>query len=120
MYIQIRVADAMICVKSFQPATMRASTGLSLRLNRNCRAEIGKNMSHFHVIGSRGGTVSISANMVMYVVTCRSISRTLIAMGSVIRGKLKALTNARLPEIALEPATTVLTVNLYINTPISR
>src|SRR5699024_1032975 len=99
---------------------MRAKMRLSPRLKRNCSATIGMNMSHFQVMGSSGGTIKMSANIVMYVVVWRIISRTLIAIGSVMRGKLNAVTNVWFPEIALDPATIVDAVNRYMNTPIMR
>src|SRR5690625_1270012 len=97
----------MMCVKSFHSATMRAKTKLNPRLKRNCIATMGINMSHFHEMGSSGGIIRTSANMVRYVVDCRISSRTLIAMGSVILGKLNAVTSALFPEIDFEPVTTV-------------
>src|SRR5690625_7582621 len=110
----------MMCVKSFHSATMRAKTKLSPRLKRNCIATMGINMSHFHEMGSSGGIIRTSANMVRYVVDCRINSRTLIAMGSVILRKLNAVTSALFPEIAFETATTVVTVKRYIKMPIDR
>src|SRR5690625_2695191 len=110
----------MMWVKSFQSATIRARTKLNPRLNRNCMATIGMKRSHFHVMGSSGGMSRINANIVAYVVVCRIISRTLIAIGSVILGKLNAVTSEWLPEIALDPATTVVAVKRYMNTPMIR
>src|SRR5699024_4230106 len=119
-YIQIRVPKAIMWVKSFQSATIRAKTKLKPRLKKNCTATIGMNTSHFQEIGSSGGMSKSNANIVMYVVVCRIISRTLMAIGRVILGKLKALTSAPLPDIAFEPETMVEVVNRYIKIPIMR
>src|SRR5690625_36142 len=40
-----------------------------------------------------------------------------MAIGKVMRGKLNAVTSEWLPEIAFEPATTVVAVNRYMKTP---
>src|SRR5699024_2470446 len=106
-YIQIRVPKEMMWLKSFHAVTIRARTKLSPRLNRNWIAITGMNMIHFQVMGSSGGITKISTIIVTYVIICRKNSRTLIAIGSVILGKLNAVTRERLPVIAFDPATTV-------------
>src|SRR5690625_7772023 len=100
----------MMCVKSFHSATMRAKTKLNPRLKRNCVATMGINMSHFPEMGSSGGIIRTSANMVRYVVDCGISSRQLIAMGSVVMGKLNAEAGALVPDIGFEPASRVVTV----------